>query len=188
MTGCIHPTRSSTRPAVDRNPGVRTFFELFAERGAPAAEEAQGGIRHERGAGSRRRARGGGDGLELLVRGHPLHGAGVSGLGPRVELVHADQGAGRGDDARDDVVGPVGVRALILRELGGTGLEADRGRDPLALGRSVAQEPVDRSSSSSRPFRWSSTPAVTSRDRSLSATMVSTARRSLSCGSGKGAR
>ncbi len=52
----------------------------------------------------------------------------------------------------------------------------------------VAQDPVDRSSSSSSPFRWSSTPAVTSFDRSLSATMVSTVRRSVSCGSGSGAR
>ena len=49
-------------------------------------------------------------------------------------------------------------------------------------------EPVDRSSISSSAFRSDSTPAVTGFERSRSATMLSTERRSLSCGSGSGAR
>ena len=65
------------------------FFELFAEAGRGA--------------------------LRLLLRCHPLDRPRIARLGARVQLVHADERARRGDDARHHVIGPVRIGPLPRR-------------------------------------------------------------------------
>ena len=65
------------------------FFELFAEQGGGGYASSSGD--------------------------HPLDRPGVARLGARVQLVHPDEGARRGDDARHDVVRPVRIGPLAGR-------------------------------------------------------------------------
>ena len=168
-TGCTPPTKNSTSLS------------------SGAGSRSSGGSS----SCSPRRAQAARRGYALLLRRHPLDRPGVARLGAGVQLVHADERARRGDDARHDVVGPVRIGPLARGQPRGAALEvADRGGDPLGLRRRdhgpgagraelhflerlqmLVQPLGHRASSAADRPRWSST-----------------VRRSLSCGSGSGAR
>jgi len=72
--------------------------------------------------------------LAFGVRGAALVGARVARFGPRVQLIHPDQGSHRRDDPCDDIIRPVGIRTLVGGKGGGFALQKpDSGGDPLCL-------------------------------------------------------